>query len=191
MTTEVPRQADVGPPRADAWTAREFRDVVGTFVTGITVVATGGDEPAGMTTNSFASVSLDPALVLFCARRGSKVDRALAASRCFSVNVLTDRQEVVARHFASPDRGVGVESFASVPWLPGTCGGAPILTEATAALECSLWQTYDGGDHSIVVGKVERIHHLAHSGSVLAYHRGHYQRVHHHAGVPEVRASGY
>lgn len=180
---------DKAPPPADAWTARAFRDIVGTFVTGITVIATGGDEPAGMTTNSFASVSLEPALVLFCARRGSQVDRALGASPYFTVNVLTSLQEDVARHFASSSRGVGIESFASVPWVPGSSGGAPVLTEATAAMECRVWRTYDGGDHAIVVGQVEQIHQLRGSGSVLAYHRGDYQRV--PAPSHAARASGY
>lgn len=160
-----------------AWSPRLLRDVLGCFATGITVIATGDVEPVGMTTNSFASVSIDPALVLFCARLGSKVHRALSDDSTFSVNVLAGDHELVARHFASPDRGTGVRSFAPVRWQRGSRTDAPVIVDATASLECRVWNIYAGGDHLIYVGEVLALHRGSSPEHALVFMDGCYRRI--------------
>ncbi|MFL6140067.1 MAG: flavin reductase family protein [Frankiaceae bacterium] len=131
-----------------------LRQAFGTFATGVTVVTTGGTEPHAMTANSFTSVSLDPPLVLVSVDRRALMHHALPATGLFAVSVLAADQEEVARHFADPTRTRGVTEFDTVDWLPGRCSGVPLIQGALAQFECELWRTYDGGDHSIFVGRL-------------------------------------
>jgi flavin reductase (DIM6/NTAB) family NADH-FMN oxidoreductase RutF len=133
---------------------RALRAVFATFATGVTVVAVGGPRPHAMTANSFTSVSLDPPLVLVCVdRRAVMHDRVLGAG-AFGVSILGRRQQDIARRFADRDRGDGPAQFAGVAWTAGQQHGAPLIDGAMGWMECALWQAYDGGDHSIVVGRV-------------------------------------
>jgi flavin reductase (DIM6/NTAB) family NADH-FMN oxidoreductase RutF len=131
-----------------------FRHVVGAFATGVTVATVGGDVPHGMTANSFTSVSLDPPLVLVCVRRDAVMHGSVERFGAFGVSVLAAHQEQVARHFADRRRPLGRAQFEPVDWRPGPRTGAPLITGALAHLECRLWRSYDGGDHSIFVGAV-------------------------------------
>ena len=130
----------------------DFRRVMRRFPTGVTVVAVAdaAGEPWGLTVSSFTSVSLDPPLVLVCIDRSSDThDRILEASG-FGVSVLSVRQAGVASRFAvDPSEG----RFDEVAWQPGPAG-YPVLRDAAAWLECDLHEVLQGGDHSIILGRV-------------------------------------
>jgi flavin reductase (DIM6/NTAB) family NADH-FMN oxidoreductase RutF len=133
---------------------REFRNALGCFATGITVI-TALDEnraPVGLTANSFTSLSLDPPLILFCVDRTIKSFQAIHANRHFAVNILREDQEHLSRQFARSGaekwNGVNFESWDT---------GCPILDGCIANLECDVEQVFEGGDHIIVVGKVRRM----------------------------------
>lgn len=134
--------------------AAELRAAFGAFATGVTVVTVGGPDARGMTANAFTSVSLDPALLLVCVDRSATMHAALRAGELFAISVLGAGQERIARHFADPRRPDGLAQFDPVPWSPGPRTGAPLLDGALAWFECRLWRCYDGGDHSIVVGRL-------------------------------------
>jgi len=131
-----------------------LRRAFGSFATGVTVLTVGGDTPHGMTANSFTSVSLDPPLVLVCVGRSTVMHQIMAASGSFGVSVLAAHQEAVASHFANRLRPLGLAQFDAVDWLPGRVTGAPLIDGALAHFECELWQSYDGGDHSIFLGNL-------------------------------------
>jgi 3-hydroxy-9,10-secoandrosta-1,3,5(10)-triene-9,17-dione monooxygenase reductase component len=130
--------------------SRTLRRVCGLFVTGVTVITTGvGENAAGTTVNSFTSVSLDPPLVLFCIHRDSRLRPQLRESGRFAVNLLTRRQEQIARAFA----GRQTASFDHVVYRE-SAGEVPVLGDALAYLACDIVAEYPGGDHMIVVGEV-------------------------------------
>ena len=131
-----------------------LRQAFGTFATGVTVVTTGGAEPHAMTANSFTSVSLDPPLILVSVDLRARMHHALGATGLFAVSVLSADQEDIARFFADKTRAQGVAEFDSVAWLPGRYTGVPLIAGALATFECEVWRTYDGGDHSIFVGRL-------------------------------------
>ncbi|MDP9866414.1 MULTISPECIES: flavin reductase family protein [Streptosporangium] len=138
----------------EAADAKALRRAFGTFATGVTVVTTGGPIPHAMTANSFTSVSLDPPLVLVCVDRNAVMHRCLTSTEFFGVSVLADHQEAEARHFADRWRTLGAAQFDNVGCLPGELTGVPLMEGALARFECELWRTYDGGDHTIFIGKV-------------------------------------
>ncbi|MBS4754035.1 flavin reductase family protein [Nocardioides sp. zg-ZUI104] len=167
----VPVQDD---PEAQA-AARRFRDVLGCFASGITVItSTSGGEPVGMTCQSFSSVSLDPPLVTFIPARSSRAWSQIQRSGRFCVNVLAADQEHVSAQMASK----GVDKFAGIDWTPAEVTGAPVITGTLAHLDCTIHAVYEGGDHYIVVGKVEHL--AAHPDDApvtepLLYYRGRYR----------------
>lgn len=148
MTVTRPAGAEFDP------SSTRLRSAFSCFATGITVVATGGSSPSAMTANSFTSVSLDPPLVLVCVRVNAVFHSSIQEFGAYSVNVLSSEQQDIARHFANPARHVAGAEFARGRWAAGANTGAPLLDQAHAWLECTLDQTYDGGDHSIFVGRV-------------------------------------
>jgi flavin reductase (DIM6/NTAB) family NADH-FMN oxidoreductase RutF len=155
---------------------RHFRDALGCFATGITVITALDSEggPVGLTANSFTSLSLDPPLVLFCVDRGIKSFEALHSNRHFAVNILREDQEGLSRQFArsGPDKWSGVK-FES--WDTG----CPILDGCIANLECDVESLFEGGDHVIVVGRVRRMR-FDDDGEhckPLLYYRGRYAVV--------------
>ncbi len=135
-----------------------LRRAFGAFATGVTIVTVGGAEPHGMTANSFASVSLDPPLLLVCVGVQAVMHGRLLAGDGFGVSVLAAGQEDLARHFANRWRTVGRAEFDAVDWVPGRCTGAPLIVGALAHFECTVWDTYDGGDHTIFVGRLLSMH---------------------------------
>ncbi|MFI1016675.1 flavin reductase family protein [Streptomyces sp. NPDC020965] len=139
---------------ADVMDADHLRRAFGAFATGVTVVTVRGPSPRGMTANSFTAVSLDPALVLVCVDRGAVTHRILEAADGFGVSVLGEGQEDMARHFADRSRPMGADQFAAVDWHPGPATGAPLIDGALAQFECETWRQYDGGDHTIFLGRV-------------------------------------
>jgi flavin reductase (DIM6/NTAB) family NADH-FMN oxidoreductase RutF len=136
------------------FTAKDFRSALGSFATGVTVITTRGEEHAyGMTANAFSSVSLDPPLVLVCAKSGAEGSTHIATNRCFAVNILAADQEPLSRFFSSKDRPRGRDAFRDVPhWTAAT--GSPILEGVVAHLDCELHTTHTAGDHEIFIGEV-------------------------------------
>lgn len=156
MTDHAPRESAVAAAESalDGAARTALRQVMARFATGVTVLTTGGAHCHGMTANSFTSVSLDPPLVLCCVARDARMHHAIRTERRFAVSVLAAGQRQVARHFASRSRPHGPAQFDAVAWLPGPLTGAPLLSGALAWLECGLAAVYDGGDHSVFLGRV-------------------------------------
>jgi len=149
-----------------------FRQVMGNFATGITVVTTrdGNGNPYGLTVNSFTSVSLDPVLVLVCLdNRLSGLD-SFRKSKHFGVSMLSDRQEDISRMFAKKDS----ERPSSI-YLEGKLG-LPLIRNSLAVMECEVKNVYAGGDHQIFLGEVMAAEVLQPEGALL-YFRGKYQRL--------------
>jgi 3-hydroxy-9,10-secoandrosta-1,3,5(10)-triene-9,17-dione monooxygenase reductase component len=146
-----------------------MRDVLGHFASGVVVVtAAGRTGPLGFTCQSFASLSLDPALVSFSPARTSSTWPRIREVGAFCVNVLAADQQHLSAAFARS----GTDKFAGVGWRPRP-GGSPVLHGACAWIECTLWREYDGGDHTIVVGRVRDL--AADPSRVpLLFHRGRY-----------------
>ena len=130
-----------------------FREVMSRFPTGVTVVAgvRDGEDPFGLTVNSFASVSLDPPLVLVCINRASSSHDALLEASSFGISILAEDQAFLAARFASDPPET---RFDDVGWSRAPLG-APYLLGAVAWLECTRYAAYPGGDHTILVGRVE------------------------------------
>lgn len=159
-----------GPePPIETTDAKLLRRAFGTFATGVTVVTVGGPAPHGMTANSFTSVSLDPPLVLVCIERSAIMHRSLSGAGCFGVSVLAAHQEGIARHFADPWRSLGSAQFEAVDWRPGRLTGAPLITGTLARFECDLWRSYDGGDHTIFIGKLLALEWAADDDALLFF----------------------
>ncbi len=130
---------------------RTYRDTIGSFATGVTIVTTTGpDGPAGMTTNAVTSLSLDPLLVLVCFDHGSRTLEVVRASRRFAVNVLRAADVDLAAVFAS--KRVPAEKFESV--THSEAHGVPVLDTALAWIACELRELVPGGDHEIGIGEV-------------------------------------
>jgi flavin reductase (DIM6/NTAB) family NADH-FMN oxidoreductase RutF len=151
----------------------EFRKALGCFATGITVVTTASREVGmiGITANSFNSVSLAPPLVLFSLDRRAYSSPAFHSAGHFAINVLADDQRHLSDIFATPL----IDKWESVDYeLWNT--GCPILSGTLANFECKTQHIYDGGDHLIFVGRVDKMRHAA-AGEPLLFFRGAYRRI--------------
>lgn len=147
---------------------RAYRDTLGQFATGVTVVtAMTGEGPVGMTANSFASVSLEPPLVLWSPAKASTRYPAFAAARNYAIHVLCADQRDMAQAFAMS----GSDGFERFDWVQ-SANGAPLLDNCLARFECSQQARHDAGDHEIIVGKVDRA--LLREGPPLLFVRGVY-----------------
>jgi flavin reductase len=155
--------------RPPATGARALRGVFAAFATGVTVVTVGGAVPHGMTANSFASVSLDPPLVLICVDQEAGLHQRLPLAGAFAISVLGAGQEAVARHFADRSRPPGARQFERVRCCPGPRTGAPLIDGALAWIECGLWKVQPAGDHSIVIGKVRAAWHGGDQAALLFF----------------------
>ncbi len=152
---------------------REFRNALGNFATGVTIVTTMSEdgEPVGLTANSFSSVSLDPPLVLFCLDRRSYSFAHFQASTHFVVNILSSEQADISNHFAKPS----VDKWHDVSF--DICGvGCPAFTDALAVFECETQDIHEAGDHIIIIGKVESFRGRS-DGEPLLYFRGRYGKM--------------
>ena len=144
-----------------------FRGALGTFVTGVTVVTTDSQEgPMAIVANSFASVSLDPPLVLWSPAKSSRRFEHFAGSRRFAINVLSADQRDICNAIAKSKTAIN-----DVPTHLSHCG-MPLIDGALATFECNLEATHDAGDHVIIVGLVTKAHHRA--GDPLVFHGGKY-----------------
>jgi flavin reductase (DIM6/NTAB) family NADH-FMN oxidoreductase RutF len=131
---------------------RDFRNALGTYATGVTVITAADPDgkPYGLTCNSFASVSLNPPLVLWSLVVYSSSLIVFQNASHFAVNVLGASQQALANKFAKSSD----DKFASVDWSPGL-GNAPVLAESVANFQCRSVNRYYGGDHVIFLGAVE------------------------------------
>ena len=131
---------------------RDFRNALGTYATGVTIITAAGADgkPYGITCNSFASVSLNPPLVLWSLVLYSSSLGAFENASHFAVSVLGASQQELANRFAKSSDG----KFAGVEWRPGL-GNAPILADSVANFQCRVANRYYGGDHVIFLGAVE------------------------------------
>lgn len=150
---------------------REFRNAAGQFMTGVTIVTTldADGAPSGLTANSFASVSLDPPLVQFSLGRTSTNLEAFEAGNGFVIHVLGADQQELSMRFAAK----GIDRFEGADWQPGH-NGLPVLSGSLATFECSPWATYEGGDHLIYIGEVQRLTMGDEGAAALGYFRGRY-----------------
>ncbi len=130
-----------------------FRQVMGQFATGVTVVTTGSSKRlAGLTVNAFASVSLEPPLVLICVDLRSHVLAALRTSGTFVVNILTSTQEYLSRCFATASQE-RYEHFCRASYHT-VATGSPVLDDALAFIDTRIVAEYPGGDHAIFLGQI-------------------------------------
>ncbi|WJD72316.1 flavin reductase [Pseudomonas asiatica] len=160
------------PPIAPAFDSRAFRRALGNFATGVTVItaADASGRKVGMTANSFNSVSLDPALILWSLDKRSTSHEVFERASHFAVNILAADQIDVSNTFARPKE----DRFAGIDYIPGA-GGAPLLADCAARFQCERFQQLDGGDHWILIGKVVAFDDFGRSP--LLYHQGAYSMV--------------
>lgn len=130
---------------------QEFRSVLGTFATGVTVITcrNAAGHAAAMTVNSFASLSLCPPLVLWSIEKTSDQFDAFAEATHYAVNILSESQQEISNHFATP----GTDKFAGIDHTSGH-QDLPLLPDCCGVIECKISERYDGGDHIILIGHV-------------------------------------
>ncbi|GCE44779.1 Nitrilotriacetate monooxygenase component B [Rhodococcus wratislaviensis] len=168
-----------GAVAAEAIDPRRFRTVLGQFCTGVTIITTVDDgEPVGFACQSFAALSLEPPLVLFCPTKTSRSWAAIERSGVFCVNVLAEEQQSTCARFGSrePDK------FAGIDWTASPLG-SPILTGSLAHIDCSLESVHDGGDHWVVFGRVSSLSEIREERPLLFY-RGQYTGIEPDKTVP-------
>ena len=162
---------EAAPPAAAPPEAAAFRQVLGHFCTGVTVITTvGGADgagPAGFACQAFAALSLAPPLVLFCPSRSSATWPVIERAGHFCANVLADGQQELARRFGTS----GGDKFDGVPWSPSPSG--PILPGALTWVECAVEAVHEAGDHYLVVGRVTMLG-PCRAGRPLLFYRGRY-----------------
>lgn len=149
----------------------EFREVIGHFASGVTVVTALEDgEPFGTTASAVASLSLEPPMLLVCMNRSSRTGQAIDRSGRFGVSILAEGQSDVAERFARKG-----SDFEGVPVRPGSWG-EPLLSEALATLECRVAERVRGGTHTVFIAEVDRASART-GGAPLAYFRGMFGRL--------------
>lgn len=152
--------------------SRKFRDAMGEYATGVTVITTTDDDgsPKGLTANSFTSVSLEPALLLWSLGKDSRCYTAFMAGRDFAVHVLNHSQQDLSDLFASMDD----DKFSEIEWSKGV-SGAPVLHDFAARFQCEVEAQHEAGDHVIVVGRVIEMQHKP--SQPLLYYKGQYANI--------------
>jgi flavin reductase (DIM6/NTAB) family NADH-FMN oxidoreductase RutF len=152
---------------------QSFRQTVGLFATGVTVIATESDgEVHGMTANAVSSLSLDPLLMLACVGRQARMAGLLEGANGFSINILRDDQQALSTFFAGAWKEATPPPFRFVPWE-----GGPRLEGCAAAIGCVLHQIVEGGDHWIVIGRAVAFHQGVEPRRPLLFFGGRYGRL--------------
>jgi flavin reductase (DIM6/NTAB) family NADH-FMN oxidoreductase RutF len=154
--------------------SRSFRDIMGIFATGITVVTLESEELYGMTANAFSSLSLDPPLILVCVAKTASMHAALSDTSSFAVNILGENQDDISTLFAK--HGRREEPLGGTPYHTGILG-TPILDDCIAFVECKLRDQFPGGDHTIVVGEVVDFNLNDSSVDPLLFFKGRYRKL--------------
>jgi 3-hydroxy-9,10-secoandrosta-1,3,5(10)-triene-9,17-dione monooxygenase reductase component len=154
-----------------------FRKVMGHFVTGITVVTTLADgRPQGITVNALSSVSLQPPLVMVALDRRRFITPSVRATGRYAVNVLSEDQQALSDCFAGAPVEPGRDAFCGARWSAGQTG-LPLIDGAIAALECTVLQTFEAGDHELFIGRVDSLASDPHHPVPLLYYRRRYLRI--------------
>lgn len=173
-----------------SFTSREFRDALGLFPTGIAVVTTvdSAGQPAGVTVNSFTSVSLDPPLILVSLARTSRSLDTFNAASHFAVSLLRHDQRQASSAFASTTG----DRFGQIRHRAGL-GGCPVVEPHLVAFECEVHARHDGGDHVLLLGKVIGLHVATDvPPEPLLYFRGQYRELsEQHAEIAPFRLEGW
>lgn len=175
MSTEAELLAPAMPEVTERQHTMEplhLRQVFGQFATGVTIVTTGGitGEAVGMTVSSFNTVSLEPPLILWCIDKKTGCFDAFNQCRHFAIHVLSDEQDNLSSLFARR----GVDKFSQLDYHMSE-RGVPLLHEYCARLQCTLTARHEGGDHLIMVGRVDQMH--TQDRAPLIFHRGTYARI--------------
>lgn len=148
-------------------TSADFRTALGRFGTGVTVVTCASDVgPLGITANSFASVSLDPPLILWSPARYSRRFGAYANAGHFAVHVMASEQDALARAFSANG-----DAWEGIDWVENA-HGVPVIAGCLSVFECETHARHDGGDHEIIVGRVQRV--TTRPGEALLFCQGRY-----------------
>lgn len=159
------------PSNTSAVTSETYRDVIGRFATGVTVITAIDEEQwYGTTASAVSSLSLEPPMLLVCMNRQSATGEAIARVGAFAVNILDERQDDLARRFARKDP----DKFHGVRVAPGR-HGEPLLDGALAHVECRVTEQVTGGTHVVFLGEVDRA--TGRAGAPLAYFRGEFGRL--------------
>ena len=151
-----------------------FRQLLGCFPTGVAVITTRTSDgrPAGLTCNSFSSVSLEPPLVLFSLRNASKLLGTFEQAEGFAINILAEHQDALSGRFASSKIE---DKFEGVDWRPGPLG-MPLIDSCLTSFECSVFACHAAGDHTIFIGEVK--HMSAGAGDqALVFYKGAYMML--------------
>jgi flavin reductase (DIM6/NTAB) family NADH-FMN oxidoreductase RutF len=150
----------------------QLRQVMGHFVTGVTIITTVNKDGQmhGLTANAFTSVSLEPPLLLVSVDKKAESYPAFEESKVFTVNILADEQEALSRKFAVS----GGNKFEGVAYRRGA-NGAAILDGTLAHIECTLYGAYEGGDHSLYLGEIQEAE--VREGKPLVFYRGGYRAI--------------
>lgn len=155
---------------------RTFRNIVGSFATGVTVITIPTPTGVwGMTANSFTSLSLDPTLVLVCVDKSTRTLQFMQEAGVWAVNILGADQESMSRAFAGKDSDEE-RTMADMTYHRGVTG-SPLLDGTIAYIECRTWATYEGGDHLILVGEVQDAAIAGPEGQPLLFFRGRYGQL--------------
>ena len=151
---------------------RELRNAMGLFATGVSIITTkdASGKPFGLTANAFSSLSLDPPMLLICVDKGVDCYACFDESRVFGVNFLSLAQEELSTRFATK----GIEKFEGLSYSVGELGVA-LLDGALAHFECRVAHAYEGGDHTIYVGEVQRL--VTMEGDPLLFFQGKYRSL--------------
>jgi flavin reductase len=159
-----------------ALSAAQFRQAMGCFATGVTIITLDLDgEVHGMTANAFASVSLDPLLVLVCVDHNTRTHAHLHAKKRFGINVLSEEQRAISEYYARPVRTHEHAEEEAGARFDRTQHGTPMLHGALAYLECRLHSAQEAGDHTIFIAEVEDG--VVREGEPLLFFRGKYRTV--------------
>ena len=163
---------------------RAFRQTVGQFVTGVTVIAMEVEGSIrALTANSFTSLSLNPPLVLFCLGKGTKAGQVIHEVREFSVNILSQEQQALSTYFAGAWKSNEPPAFTFT-----RSEGGPRLEGTVAVLGCTVHGVYEGGDHWIVIGQVVSLHRSELPRSPLVFFGGRYSTL--ASGGPSLEEPG-
>lgn len=154
--------------------ARELRNALGRFATGVCVITAVDEQQRaqGMTANSFSSVSLDPPLVLWSLQNNSDIYDIFAAPRYYAINILASEQEALSNQYARK----GQHELLPEHYRLGKYG-TPIIRDALVSFECELEVTHEGGDHLIIVGRVRDMQQRP-GGNPLLFFSGAYRELH-------------
>ena len=159
-----------------SFSSAEFRKAMGCFATGVTIITVDLEgEVHGMTANAFASVSLDPPLLLVCVDRRASTHAHLQAKKRFGINVLGEEQRAISEYYARPDRDHEHAETEAGARFDRTKHGTPVLHGSLAYLECRLHSAEVAGDHTIFIAEVEDV--VVREGDPLLFFRGKYRKV--------------